>query len=79
MSVFTDQPCLQIYTANAVADHATPFKNAVRPLPHHVVCLEAQAMPDALHHPQIANILLYPGQRYEKNIVFTFEREEAFS
>lgn len=79
MRVFTDQPCLQLYTTNSVAAGTPAFKNGVMPVLHHAVCLEAQAMPDAPHHPELADIMLHPGETYEKNIVFSFEREESLS
>jgi len=79
MCVYTDQPCLQLYTSNSVPANTPAFKNGVTPVLHHAVRLEAQAMPDAPHHPELADIMLHPGEVYEKNIIFSFEREASAS
>ena len=79
MHVFTDQPCIQLYTSNSVSDGTPLFKNGVPSVQYQALCLEAQEMPDAPHHAEIADIMLSPGEIYEKNIIFSFEREESLS
>jgi aldose 1-epimerase len=52
MSVTTDQPSLQLYTAN----HLDP--------PHTAVCLETQRPPNAPNQPCFGSALLRPGEEY---------------
>ena len=52
MSIETDQPGVQVYTAN----HLDP--------PHTAVCLETQRLPDAPNQPTFGPAVLRPGETY---------------
>ncbi len=71
--MYTNQPCVQIYTANMIntADH--PFKKNVAQYKHCAVCLETQCMPDSINHPNFTNVILNPGEKYDTTTVYVFE------
>ncbi len=73
LTMFTDQPCVQIYTGNMVnpADH--PFKKGVTQYRHCAVCMETQAMPDAINHPKFTDTVLRPGEKYDTTTIYEFE------
>jgi aldose 1-epimerase len=61
--VRTNQPGLQVYTAN----------HGAGPLPRHgAVCLETQQLPDAPNRPTFPSPVLRPGQRYRHEHVVEF-------
>lgn len=61
MTIETDQPGLQVYTAN----HLTPR--------HRGVALEAQALPDSPNRPDFPSVVLRPGDTYRQTTVHRFE------
>lgn len=75
MTLFTDQPCVQLYTANSVGETEPPFRGNIPQTVHSGICLETQAMPDAVHHPEITDIILRPGEEYSRRAVFDFNAE----
>ena len=60
MEVYTDQPCLQLYTGNMM-NGAVPFKGGYPQTPRHALCLETEHMPDSMHHSDFTNCLLPAG------------------
>ena len=72
MDVYTDQPCMQIYTANAINENDTPFKGNVPQRKRCAVCFETQHAPDAVNHPEFASAELNPGEIYHYTTVFAF-------
>ena len=73
MKVYTNQPCVQIYTGNCVVTDYNPFKNGVKPVKRCGVCLETQHTPDAPNHPEFFSCELNPGELYDYTTVFKFE------
>lgn len=73
VKMYTDQPCVQIYTANMVNTDDHPFKNNVTQYNHCAVCLETQCMPDSINHPRFTNVVLKPGEKYDTTTVYVFE------
>lgn len=73
LKMYTDQPCVQIYTANMINADDHPFKNNVAQYRHCAVCLETQCMPDAVNHPNFTNVVLKPGEKYDTTTVYVFE------
>ena len=73
MKVYTDQPCLQLYTANGMKNAAYPFKNGVPQVPQTAFCMETQGMPDSVHKKHFFSPWLSPGEAY------AFTTEYAFS
>lgn len=61
MTIETDQPGLQVYTANDLHP------------PHRGVALEAQGFPDSPNRPDFASVVLRPGGRYRQTTIHRFE------
>ncbi|MDH3755866.1 MAG: galactose mutarotase [Acidimicrobiia bacterium] len=61
MTVATDQPGLQLYTANHLDQ------------PHTAVCLEAQQLPDAPNRPDFPSPTLRPGEVYRQHTEHRFD------
>lgn len=72
VSMYTDQPCVQIYTANMINPEDHPFKGNVKQYTHCAVCLETQCMPDSINHPGFTNVILNPGEKYDTTTVYVF-------
>ncbi|WP_353048507.1 aldose epimerase family protein [Exiguobacterium sp. s146] len=71
MDVETNQPVMVVYTANFLSEE-TPVTLEGRQK-HSAICLEAQALPDAPNHPDIAtSIELKPGELYHSRTVYRF-------
>ena len=68
--VDTDQPGVQLYTANALTDRKGKegkdygFRSAF--------CLETQHFPDSIHHPQWPTCILRAGEKFHSVTTFTF-------
>lgn len=75
MNVYTDQPCIQVYTSNKIKPTAKPFKGGIPQEKHFAVCLETQAMPDSINHPDFTNVVLRPGEVYETTTIYEFAHE----
>lgn len=70
MTVETDQPGIQFYTANSAP--STPGKGGAEYGKHHAFCLETQGFPDAPNHPDFPDSILRPGQQYDHTTRFCF-------
>ena len=75
MNVYTDQPCIQVYTSNKIKPTAGPFKGCIPQTKHFAICLETQAMPDSINHPGFTNVVLRPGEVYETTTIYEFIHE----
>lgn len=73
MTVETDCPAMQVYTANFFGDRVgkggTPYRNCC------AVALETQSFPDALNHENFPSSVLCPGEVYESETVYRFFAE----
>lgn len=74
MSVFTNQPCVQIYTSNMIDENDIPFKEGKPQRKNCAVCFETQHMPDAINHPNFTNTVLKPGEKYDFTTVYSFSK-----
>ena len=72
MNVYTDQPCIQVYTSNIIEPTAGPFKGNIPQEQHFAICLETQAMPDSINHPGFTNVVLRPDEVYETTTIYEF-------
>lgn len=71
LKVYTNQPGLQVYTANWWDGQLTGSQN--KPYcKHGAIALETQAFPDAANHPNFPPVILRPGVEYDKETVFQF-------
>lgn len=71
LQVFTDQPGLQLYSAN-YWDGSLTGPQGQAYVKHGAVALETQAFPDSPNHPHFPNTILQPGEVYERETVFVF-------
>jgi aldose 1-epimerase len=71
LRVFTDQPGLQLYTANAW-DGRTFGRQHKPYLRHGAVALETQAFPDSPNHANFPCTILRPGDVFEKCTIYEF-------
>ena len=74
MSVYTDRPAVQVYSAGFLSPR--PGKGGVMYGPHHAVCLETQGFPDALHHMNFPSVMLRAGESFDSFTVYRFTRDE---
>ena len=75
MEVFTDRPCVQIYTANFMSNPNYPFKGGVEQKKHHAICLETQAAPDSINHREFlnfSNCILNEGETFKSKTIYRF-------
>lgn len=71
MKVYTNQPGMQLYTANwiegIIGKRGTVYKQ------HGAVCLETQAFPDAPNKDNFPCCILEPGEEYNAVTIYKFE------
>lgn len=72
MQIFTDQPAMQLYTGNYLAEEPYPFKNGVPQLRFGAVCPETQKMPDSPNHPHFSNAVLCAAEVYDYTTEYRF-------
>ena len=72
MRLLTDQPCVQLYTANFMKNPLYPFKGGYPQKGQNALCLETQHMPDAPNHEEFTDTRLRPGEIYDYTTVYAF-------
>ena len=65
MEMYTNQPCVQLYTGNFLNDTDHPFKGGYNQSVQTFFCLETQCMPDSMNHEGFTNGILRPGEVYD--------------
>ena len=70
MTVLTDQPAMQLYTANYL--DGTPGKGGKPYTRRSALCLETQHYPDSPNHPAFPSTVLRKGDRYKTTTVYKF-------
>jgi aldose 1-epimerase len=71
LKLFTDQPGLQVYTANWW-DGTIRGVQGKDYIQHGAIALETQAFPDSPNHIHFPNTFLKPGERYQTTTIFQF-------
>ena len=71
LEVETDQPGLQLYTAQHLGS-VGPSNGGLRIAPRSGFCLEAQGFPDAPNRRHFPSVLLRPGEVYRHRTIFRF-------
>lgn len=74
MTIFTDQPALQLYTTNFMNDN-TIGKHGRRCIVHGAVCLEPQHCPDSPNRPEFPSTRLNPGETFTSVTKYRFTTE----
>ncbi len=72
LEVETDQPGVQLYTANHFPTDGYECNGGLRFPAHGAFCLETQNFPDAVNKPQFPQAVLRPGETYDTTTVFRF-------
>ncbi len=75
MEMYTNQPCVQLYTANFLCNSRFPLRGGLRQQKQTALCLETQKMPDAPHHQGEADYtdcILRPGETYNYATIYRF-------
>ncbi|RVE51845.1 hypothetical protein evm_003465 [Chilo suppressalis] len=75
LEVFTDQPGVQLYTANFLPspqDEALVGKESIGYRRHGAFCLETQNYPDAVNHDNFPSAILKPGDVYLHRVSYRF-------
>lgn len=71
LTLLTDQPGLQLYTANSL-DNSIAGKGGAVYGPRQALCLEAQNFPDAPNHENFPSAVLAPGDEYRSRTILNF-------
>ncbi len=71
MSVITDQPSVQLYTAVAL-NGEIPMKGGMKQAPGLAVCLETQHAPDSPNHDNFPSTKLRVGEKYDTTTIYAF-------
>lgn len=71
LTVYTDQPGLQLYTAENL-DGSLTGKGGVRLQKRKAVCLETQHFPDSPNHPEFPSTVLRPGEKFSSSTIYAF-------
>ena len=71
LRLYTDQPGLQLYTAN-FWDNKICGAQGVYYRMHGAVALETQAFPNSPNLPSFPNTILYPGEQYLSKTIYEF-------
>ncbi len=75
IEMYTNQPCVQLYTANFLADPLYPLRGGLRQQKQLGFCLETQMMPDSPHHQGeegFTDCILRPGKTYDFATIYRF-------
>ncbi|HEY4147992.1 MAG TPA: aldose epimerase family protein [Chitinophagaceae bacterium] len=72
LRIFTDQPAIQMYTANLWdGSYCGPQQKSY--VQHGAVALETQAFPDSPNHTQFPSTILRPGDTFRSTTVYEFD------
>ncbi len=72
MEVYTDQPCVQLYSGNFMINPEFPYKAGYPQSKHSALCLETERMPDAMNHEGFTPCTLDAGEVYDYTTVYKF-------
>ncbi len=72
MEMFTNQPCVQLYSGNFLNSVEFPFKGGYAQTPQTLLCLETQHMPDSINHDNFTDCVLRPGEIYDYTTEYRF-------
>jgi aldose 1-epimerase len=70
LTVRTDQPGVQLYTAMGLDGSIHGIGGAYEKFGG--VCLETQHFPDSVHHPRFPSVILRPGEEFRSESVYEF-------
>ncbi|XP_028806449.1 aldose 1-epimerase-like [Neltuma alba] len=76
MELSTNAPGLQFYTGNYVKD--VKGKGGYVYEPHAALCLETQAFPDSVNHPNFPSTIVTPQKPYRHYMLFRFSTKPPY-
>ena len=76
IQVFTDQPGLQLYTANFL-DGSLNGKSGKPYMKRSSLCLETQHFPDSPNQSSFPNTILRPGETYQTRTIYQFSVSDS--
>lgn len=71
LTVYTDEPGIQVYTANTL-DQSQKGKKNIPFRKYGAICLETQHFPDTPNKPSWPSIVLNPGEKYHSTCIYEF-------
>ena len=71
MDVYTEEPGIQFYSGNFMADNVT-LKSGVKDSFRTGLCLETQHFPDSPNQPNFPSTTLNPGDTYTSKSIYKF-------
>lgn len=71
LEVYTNEPGLQVYTANGLRGAMVGKKGIAYPK-RSAICLETQHFADSPNKPQFPSTVLRPGEKYESRCIYRF-------
>ncbi len=72
MEVYTNQPCVQLYTGNFLTNSEYPFKGGYPQRKQTLLCLETQHMPDSINRKNFTDCVLRPEEKYDYTTEYRF-------
>ncbi|MDE6268891.1 MAG: galactose mutarotase [Muribaculaceae bacterium] len=72
LTVYTDEPGIQVYTGNFL-DGTVTGKHGIVYNQRTGICLETQHYPDSPNKPEWPSVILEPGQTYSSHCIFKFD------
>ena len=75
MELFTDQPGMQLYSANMLDNPANPLKGGLPQTIGIALCMEAAKPIDAINNPSFGNVILHPDEDYDFTAIYRFSIE----
>ena len=75
LEVYTNQPCIQFYSANFLKNPEFPQKGGYPQRTQTAFCLETQKMPDSMNHETFPDCVVRPGQVYDYTTIYRFSAE----
>lgn len=72
LELYTDRPCVQLYTGNFLVNEKYPFKGGYKQSIQTLFCLETQCMPDSINHANFTNCVLRPGEVLDTTTEYRF-------
>ncbi len=79
MELYTNQPCVQLYSANFLKDDGNRLKGGLKKTTQSAICLETQCMPDSMNHEDFTPCVLNAGEIYDYTTVFKFVNDKEKS
>jgi aldose 1-epimerase len=72
MELYTNQPAVQVYSANFLEDDGNRLKGGLIKSKQIALCLETQCMPDSMNHENFTPCTLDVGEVYDYTTIFKF-------